>query len=75
MSVLVMRDIIERPKGVEARTLKLVGIEEENIYRNFKGLLEDPAAYAKMGLAYNPYGDGNACKRIADDLEFGICDE
>lgn len=64
-----MRDTTERPKGVEAGTLRLVGTEEENIYRDFKELLEDPAAYKKMSHACNPYGDGNACKRIADVLE------
>ena len=73
--VLVMRDTTERPEGVEAGTLRLVGTEEENIYRNFKELLEDPAAYEAMSHACNPYGDGNACKRIADVLEFGKCDE
>ena len=71
----VMRDTTERPEGVEAGTLRLVGTEEENIYRNFKELLEDPAAYEKMSHACNPYGNGNACKRIADVLEFGKCDE
>ena len=75
VSVLVMRDTTERPVGVEAGTLRLVGTEEENNYRNFKKLLEDPAAYEKMSYACNPYGDGNACKRIADVLEFGKCDE
>ena len=73
--VLVMRYTSERPEGVEAGTLGLVGTEEENIYRNSKELLEDPAAYEKMSHACNPYGDGNACKRIADVLEFGFCEE
>ena len=73
--VLVMRDTTERPEGVQAGTLRLVGTDEETIYRNFKELLEDPAAYEKMSHACNPYGDGNACKRIADVLEFGKCDE
>ncbi|MCB6992796.1 UDP-N-acetylglucosamine 2-epimerase (non-hydrolyzing) [bacterium 210820-DFI.6.37] len=72
--VLVMRDTTERPEGVEAGTLRLVGTDEENIYRNFKELLEDDEAYAKMSYACNPYGDGHACKRIADVLEFGRCD-
>lgn len=67
--VLVMRDTTERPEGVEAGTLRLVGTEEEPIYNAFKMLLEDPAAYLKMSQASNPYGDGNACKRIADILE------
>jgi len=67
MSVLT----IERPEGVDAGTLRLVGTDEENIYRNFKELLEDEAAYAKMSHACNPYGDGHACERIADILESG----
>lgn len=69
--VLVMRDTTERPEGVAAGTLKLVGTDEENIYRSFKLLLEDKDEYRKMSRASNPYGDGNACKRIADILEFG----
>lgn len=67
--VLVMRDTTERPEGIEAGTLKLVGTEEETIYTNFKRLLEDPEAYAAMSNASNPYGDGFASKRIADILE------
>ncbi len=67
--VLVMRDTTERPEGVEAGTLKLVGTDEEMIYSTFKDLLEDPAAYEKMNKACNPYGDGHACERIADILE------
>ena len=67
--VLVMRDTTERPEGIAAGTLKLVGTDEEVIYRNFKLLLENPAEYAKMSNASNPYGDGFACKRIADVLE------
>ena len=66
-----MRDTTERPEGVEAGTLRLVGTDEETIYRNFKELLEDPAAYEKMAHACNPYGDGLACRRIADILETG----
>ena len=69
--VLVMRDTTERPEGIAAGTLKLVGTDEEVIYSNFKKLLEDPAAYNAMANASNPYGDGKACKRIADILEFG----
>ena len=69
--VLVMRDTTERPEGVQAGTLRLVGTEEETIYQNFKELLENKTAYEKMAHACNPYGDGNACKRIADILEFG----
>jgi len=67
--VLVMRDTTERPEGVEAGTLRLVGTNEEVIYRNFKELLESQEAYNKMSHACNPYGDGKACKRIADILE------
>ncbi len=66
--VLVMRDTTERPEGIAAGTLKLVGTEEETIYNNFKLLLEDEKAYAAMAHAENPYGDGFACKRIADIL-------
>ncbi|MBC8578953.1 non-hydrolyzing UDP-N-acetylglucosamine 2-epimerase [Zhenhengia yiwuensis] len=67
--VLVMRDTTERPEGVAAGTLKLVGTDEEVIYTNFKELLEDESAYEKMSQASNPYGDGFASKRIADVLE------
>ena len=67
--VLVMRDTTERPEGIAAGTLKLVGTEEDTIYCNFKLLLEDAKEYAKMSNASNPYGDGFACKRIADVLE------
>lgn len=67
--VLVMRDTTERPEGIAAGTLKLVGTEEETIYNEFKKLLEDENEYAKMSNASNPYGDGFACKRIADILE------
>ena len=67
--VLVMRDTTERPEGIVAGTLKLVGTDEEVIYKNFKRLLEDEGEYAKMSTASNPYGDGFACKRIADILE------
>ena len=67
--VLVMRDTTERPEGIAAGTLKLVGTDEEVIYENFKRLLTDEKEYAKMSNASNPYGDGFACKRIADILE------
>ena len=67
--VLVMRDTTERPEGIEAGTLKLVGTEEQVIYENFKLLLENPEEYKKMSTASNPYGDGFASKRIADLLE------
>lgn len=67
--VLVMRDTTERPEGIAAGTLKLVGTEEETIYHAFKQLLEDAEEYERMSKASNPYGDGFACKRIADILE------
>lgn len=67
--VLVMRDTTERPEGIKAGTLKLVGTDEKVIYDNFKLLLEDKNAYDAMSKASNPYGDGFACKRIADILE------
>ena len=66
--VLVMRDTTERPEGIAAGTLKLVGTDEEVIYRSFKELLENEAEYARMSTASNPYGDGHACERIADIL-------
>ncbi len=66
--VLVMRDTTERPEGIAAGTLKLVGTDEQVIYDNFKLLLDDPEAYDKMSKASNPYGDGFASKRIADIL-------
>lgn len=67
--VLVMRDTTERPEGIAAGTLKLVGTDEETIYNNFKLLLENEEEYKKMAHAANPYGDGHACERIADILE------
>lgn len=69
--VLVMRDTTERPEGIAAGTLKLVGTEEETIYRNFKELLENPEVYHSMSTASNPYGDGLASRRIADILQYG----
>ena len=67
--VLVMRDTTERPEGVAAGTLKLVGTEENTIYESFKTLLDNKEEYDKMSHARNPYGDGTACIRIADILE------
>lgn len=67
--VLVMRDTTERPEGIAAGTLKLVGTEENVIYDNFKLLLENQSVYKQMSQASNPYGDGNASKKIADILE------
>lgn len=69
--VLVMRDNTERPEGVEAGTLKLVGTDEDIIYREFTELMNDKAVYEKMSKASNPYGDGHASERIADILQFG----
>jgi len=66
--VLVMRDTTERPEGIAAGTLKLVGTDEEVIYKNFKELLENKEAYNAMAHAENPYGDGRASIRIADIL-------
>ena len=67
--VLVMRDTTERPEGIAAGTLRLVGTDEQVIYDSFKELLEDSEAYDKMSHASNPYGDGTACRQIADILE------
>ena len=67
--VLVMRDTTERPEGIAAGTLKLVGTEEKTIYNEFSRLLSDKDEYEVMSKASNPYGDGYACKRIADILE------
>ena len=69
--VLVMRDTTERPEGVAAGTLQLVGTGEETIYRAFTRLLEDKVAYEAMSRAANPYGDGRASIRIADILQTG----
>lgn len=66
--VLVMRDTTERPEGIAAGTLKLVGTDEETIYTEFNCMLSDSEAYSKMSRASNPYGDGHACERIADLL-------
>lgn len=70
--VLVMRDTTERPEGIMAGTLKLVGTDEDVIYRNFKELLTDRNAYDAMAKANNPYGDGFASRRIADIIEKGF---
>ena len=68
-----MRDTTERPEGVAAGTLRLVGTEEEAIHREFSRLLDDPAEYGAMSRASNPYGDGFASKRIADILSGRGC--
>ena len=67
--VLVMRNTTERPEGVAAGTLKLVGVSEEIIYKNLKSLLNDEVIYTLMSKATNPYGDGFASVKIADVLE------
>ena len=66
--VLVLRDTTERPEGIDAGTLKLVGTDEETIYRETRCLLTDPAEYQRMSRASNPYGDGHASERIADAI-------
>ena len=66
--VLVLRDTTERPEGIDAGTLKLVGTDEEAIYRETRRLLTDPAEYQRMSRASNPYGDGHASERIADAI-------
>jgi len=66
--VLVMRETTERPEGVEAGILKLVGTETSRIVQEAKRLLDDPAEYAKMAKAANPYGDGHAAERIIQAL-------
>jgi UDP-N-acetylglucosamine 2-epimerase (non-hydrolysing) len=63
--VLVLRDVTERPEGIDAGTLKLVGTDEERVYAESVRLLTDPSEYAKMSGAKNPYGDGLASERIA----------
>lgn len=66
--VLVLRDTTERPEGIDAGTLKLVGTDEKNIYKEAKILLTDKKAYDKMSKASNPYGDGHASERIVDAI-------
>ncbi len=70
--VLVMRDTTERPEGVEAGTLKLVGTNTKDIYENMTKLLDNKEEYEKMSKASNPYGDGTASKKIADIIEKNI---
>lgn len=67
-----MRDTTERPEGIKAGTLKLVGTSEKVIYDNFKELLDNKDSYEAMSKASNPYGDGFACKRIADILSSSL---
>jgi UDP-N-acetylglucosamine 2-epimerase len=66
--VLVLRETTERPEGVQAGTLKLVGTDTDQIVREATRLLDDPVAYAEMARAVNPYGDGHAAERIIDAL-------
>jgi UDP-N-acetylglucosamine 2-epimerase (non-hydrolysing) len=66
--VLVLRETTERPEGVDAGTLKLVGTESSRIVDEAKRLLDDPSEYAKMSKASNPYGDGHAAERIVEAL-------
>ena len=66
---LVLRDVTERPEGVEAGALKLVGTDTQVILREANRLLDDPAAYAAMAKAVNPYGDGRAAQRIVEALQ------
>ena len=73
--VLVLRNTTERPEGVAAGTLKLVGTTEEGVYQAFRQLLEDPAEYRRMHTASNPYGDGTASRQIADILQRECCTE
>ena len=70
--VLVMRNTTERPEGITAGTLKLVGTEEEIIYKEFSRLLSDMDEYETMSKASNPYGDGHACERIVEILKNGL---
>ena len=75
--VLVLRRETERPEAITAGTVRLAGTEEEEVYRLGSLLLEDPSVYAQMAHAVNPYGDGHACRRIADAIEwkFGLRDQ
>ncbi|CCV64689.1 UDP-N-acetylglucosamine 2-epimerase [Alteracholeplasma palmae J233] len=72
--VLVMRETTERPEGIKAGTLKLVGTDEDNIYYSFKELLINKKLYAEMAKSSNPYGDGKSSQRIADIIEHGFTD-
>lgn len=75
--VLVLRDTTERPEGVEAGTLKLVGTESEKVKKEMEELLDNDAEYQRMAQAKNPYGDGKASKRILDAIAyyFGVTDK
>lgn len=67
--VLVMRNTTERPEALDAGTVKLVGTDYGKIVGGVSELLDDPAAYARMSLAVNPYGDGKACGRIVSVIQ------
>ena len=67
--VLVLRDVTERPEGVEAGTLKVIGTQEQAVYQNFVGLITDRNEYERMSKAASPYGDGHACEYIVRILE------
>lgn len=75
--VLVLRDTTERPEGIEAGTLELVGTDEEMVYERTKVLLSDKDTYTKMSLAANPFGDGHASRRIVEAIlhHFGVVSE
>ncbi|MBF7025828.1 non-hydrolyzing UDP-N-acetylglucosamine 2-epimerase [Staphylococcus kloosii] len=75
--VLVLRDTTERPEGVEAGTLEIVGTEEEHVFNATVQLLDDESHYQQMSQARNPYGDGQASKRICDNIKyyFGLIDK
>ncbi|REH82502.1 non-hydrolyzing UDP-N-acetylglucosamine 2-epimerase [Staphylococcus felis] len=68
--VLVLRDTTERPEGVEAGTLKLIGTEEEDVYQHTKELLMNQSEYERMSIAQNPYGDGLASERICENIKY-----
>ncbi|WP_154838234.1 non-hydrolyzing UDP-N-acetylglucosamine 2-epimerase [Staphylococcus sp. Marseille-Q1834] len=68
--VLVLRDVTERPEGVAAGTLKVIGTEEDNVYTEIKTLLDDSTAYKKMASIQNPYGDGMASLRICESIKY-----
>ncbi len=70
-----MRDVTERNEGITAGYACLTGTDGESIYKKVKELLENKTAYDKMICAHNPYGDGMACKRIADALTDCICEK
>ena len=70
--VLVLRRETERPEAVEAGTVELAGVDEDHIFARAEALLTDDALYERMARAVNPYGDGTACKRIAECILYGF---